>query len=435
MDWNQLLQLAAPAIGTAASHGQQGAFYRGFAREQARLDEQARQDAQRDENRKAVGAKASLEILQRLQSMSDPVEFEQLRSLAQTHASDLGMNPDDFAQVQFPESKNAAAQLKAITDALAAVEKGGVDPYDEALAGHSLALPSGQQVSFEQALNLTRPRVVDDSGQMVAPPKPDEKATTDYGRYLAQFAKERGKRTSDLTTTERQQAKKEFEQADDKAPAPIDPQLATLRGLQIEGAKLRNQKLKDGPSDDLSVLNKFKAETKLAQDWSTANKAAQTMEQQYALMQTGLKRFREGDKNGGSQAVLVTFQKILDPTSVVRESEYARSSAGISLLGRIQGFADRLSAGGAGVPDSELSEMVKTAGQFVQQMKQYAAGQKVRISNQAKTYKLDPANIFNEEPPLPGDITGKSGPQVGERRMFNGQVGEWDGAGWKPVTR
>lgn len=32
-----------------------------------------------------------------------------------------------------------------------------------------------------------------------------------------------------------------------------------------------------------------------------------------------------------------------------------------------------------------------------------------------------------------GRARGGGGPQVGERRMINGQMGEWDGKGWKPV--
>jgi hypothetical protein len=127
-------------------------------------------------------------------------------------------------------------------------------------------------------------------------------------------------------------------------------------------------------------------------------------------MEMGLRRFKAGDKNGGSQAVLVTFQKILDPPSVVRESEYARSAQGISFLGRIEGHFDRLRAGGAGVPADELEAMVVTARQFLKGMEGYNTGVRDRITRAAKGYDLDPAFIFD-------DVTeaSTSAPQVGAR--------------------
>lgn len=50
--------------------------------------------------------------------------------------------------------------------------------------------------------------------------------------------------------------------------------------------------------------------------------------------------------SGAAQGVLVTFQKILDPTSVVRESEYERSANDLSLEARSRAFLLRMSEGG-----------------------------------------------------------------------------------------
>lgn len=216
-------------------------------------------------------------------------------------------------------------------------------------------------------------------------------------------------------------------------------------------------------------LNAYQAAVhteRLAKAWNDANASGREMRRQLGLMETGLRRFREGDKNGGSQAVLVTFQKILDPTSVVRESEYARSAQGISMLGRIQGYIERLEAGGAGVPDAELAGMVETARQMLAEMSDYTSNQRSRIEAAARKYEIDPILIFGAEsarspvpsgrpsdalPPMapvssrgatraPG--TQSAGPSGGrmpaaklrERRKFGDELREWNGSRWVLVT-
>ena len=62
---------------------------------------------------------------------------------------------------------------------------------------------------------------------------------------------------------------------------------------------------------------------------------ARTIATQVQMMNEGFKNY-DVNPNAASQAVLVTFQKILDPTSVVRESEYARTFDGQAILDRMQ---------------------------------------------------------------------------------------------------
>lgn len=80
---------------------------------------------------------------------------------------------------------------------------------------------------------------------------------------------------------------------------------------------------------------------------------------------TGGLSFSAESLNAPSQAILVTFQKILDPTSVVRESEYARSSAGESAIRAIQGKIQGITKGGAGVTLEGLREIVDLAEEFL----------------------------------------------------------------------
>lgn len=187
----------------------------------------------------------------------------------------------------------------------------------------------------------------------------------------------------------------------------------------------------------VSASRRFTMEQRLVSQWDKVNTPRREMRRQLGLMEAGLRRFRAGDTNGGSQAVLVTFQKILDPTSVVRESEYARTATGQSLINRIDGYSQRLAAGGAGMTDSELAAMVQTAKEFLAGMEDYGKGLRERIGRTAQEYDLDPRMIFDDAltGSEPADAAPASGPSVGTRRLINGQLGEWDGKGWKPVSR
>jgi len=153
----------------------------------------------------------------------------------------------------------------------------------------------------------------------------------------------------------------------------------------------------------LSTSQRFTATTGLIDDWRKAEAPIREMQRQSQLMETGLSRFKAGDKIGGSQAVLVTFQKILDPTSVVRESEYARSGQGLGLVQRIEGMYERLKSGGAGVPEAELAQMVETGRQFLKGMEGWNATERQRITTLSQTYGIDPNLIFG----------GSAGAQVG----------------------
>lgn len=197
-----------------------------------------------------------------------------------------------------------------------------------------------------------------------------------------------GKRAADLSGSEMEQVNKTVEErAASKAGA-----VTTARG-------------ESAAKSPLSSAQRFNALRDLQGDWRKADAPVKETARQLQIMETGIKRFKglkdDGtpdpkgpDKNGGSQAVLVTFQKILDPNSVVRESEYDRSPEGLGLKQRMVGFIDRLQGGGAGVPEPELEAMVETARQFVKGLSDYNAIERERITQAAKEAGLDPERVF-----------------------------------------
>ena len=66
-----------------------------------------------------------------------------------------------------------------------------------------------------------------------------------------------------------------------------------------------------------------------------------------------------GNKVAVDQSIITTFNKMLDPASVVRESEYARTPQDMALLNRIRGKWEKIASGGAGLTDDERQAMYR----------------------------------------------------------------------------
>lgn len=169
------------------------------------------------------------------------------------------------------------------------------------------------------------------------------------------------------------------------------------QNIDTQGAIAVNN-AKPATGQNLSANQELLAINRLQKEWKDATANAAEMRRQHGLMQAGLAAAKAGDMAAGSQAVLVTFQKILDPTSVVRESEYARSASGQSALNQIQGFYERLAKGGAGVPVSELEKFANLAATFVEQSQSGLSGRRARLERMATSYNLDPSLIFDDAP-------------------------------------
>lgn len=80
-----------------------------------------------------------------------------------------------------------------------------------------------------------------------------------------------------------------------------------------------------------------------------------------AILSDTISRADNKSKNIGDQALITLYNKILDPMSVVRESEYARTPEGMALMNRLQGFVQKVQAGGSGLTDADRVEIARAA--------------------------------------------------------------------------
>ena len=183
---------------------------------------------------------------------------------------------------------------------------------------------------------------------------------------------------------------------DSSSPSRVALGLAAARGdpEAIRALEYLNQV---GVRRPLTGTAETQLINRLVKDWKVASKPAADLHRQAKLMQVGLNAARRGDMAAGSQAVLVTFQKILDPTSVVRESEYARSASGLSLISQIIGASERLRKGGAGVPLWDLETFARLAAEAVQALSTgYVTSVKNRIGLTADRYNIPRELIFED---------------------------------------
>lgn len=287
----------------------------------------------------------------------EQAQYEAEREALQTAFIQAGDSPEDAAR--------RAAEAIAAKYERAALGTGA--PF-QSVAGE---LPDGTQVfgTFDR----TTGQHLDQNGEVLVGFRPRQTTgSTSMGVTREAIARaEYGKPYVQLTPAEQQRVL----------------ELETARVAQTAGART-TATAEAAAAGPLSAANRATFERGLQADWRTINAPEREMARQQQIMRVALDRFKAGDKIGGSQGVLVTFQRILDPESVVRESEYARTPEGLGLLQRFQGYIDRLTEGGAGVPEAELAAMVETADQFVAQLAGWNDQARQRIESTATAYGI-----------------------------------------------
>jgi hypothetical protein len=156
------------------------------------------------------------------------------------------------------------------------------------------------------------------------------------------------------------------------------------------------------PKSVLTPQDKMDQEFKMLKQVDALVKESKKAQSQIKIMETSLGQAITADSEGkslnpASQGILVTFQKILDPTSVVRESEYARSAEGLSLISQIQGAAEKLQQGGAGMTVKELSGFVDAAKSLVENYNNEQLDTLKRTRVQAGNWGLNLDNILSPD--------------------------------------
>lgn len=198
---------------------------------------------------------------------------------------------------------------------------------------------------------------------------------------------------------------------------------AILEELQSEGAQqfqlsrddaqfardlqlAREKTSSSGGSSGLTPYQTFQATQSLKKTNQSNVAAATELKRQTDIINSTWNRLASGqakDLNATSQAIITTFNKILDPTSVVRESEYDRTGAGQALLSTIQGKIAAISQGGPGLTRESLKELVDLGNTYAKNAQAYIDASNERAREEASFFGLNPDFIVSTQ--IKPDVT------------------------------
>lgn len=166
--------------------------------------------------------------------------------------------------------------------------------------------------------------------------------------------------------------------------------------------KLQERQIEEMFPEAVAPEDLVKIEIDLADKFEEYVKNPREAMRNIRIMNTSLKKLDQDLAKGKSigataQAIITTFNKILDPTSVVREAEYARTPEGASLLERLEGQYTRIKQGGPGVNADLLRQFVATANAFSRGYSQDISSFAERTLRQAERVGAEPQNVLTPD--------------------------------------
>lgn len=168
-----------------------------------------------------------------------------------------------------------------------------------------------------------------------------------------------------------------------------------------------------GSKEKLTPYQQFMATQAIAKDTQARTEQAREMARQSQLIQQSYNNIESGgDRSLNTQAIVTSFNKILDPSSVVRESEYDRTAAGQSLLARLEGKVQNIAAGGAGVTPATLKEASDIANEYLKGAKKSIETQNARAREMANQFGLNPDFVTSTGQIDSGDTSTNGGTNV-----------------------
>jgi hypothetical protein len=208
-------------------------------------------------------------------------------------------------------------------------------------------------------------------------------------RYAEQVAKDAiKKRAADLNLT----------------TAQTNQALATTRKLGTETQKIALELEGLKATGGLDPVKSFEQEEKLRKEFQTRTKNYGELGTTFSNIQSSAK----SNTGAGDIALITGFMKMLDPTSVVRETEFATGRDTAGLYARLENNLQK-AQNGQFLQPKQRDEYVTLAKQYLDSAQKKAAEDKKALGIVVKNYKLNPENVFGAEqappPPLPTSAT------------------------------
>jgi hypothetical protein len=259
-----------------------------------------------------------------LRNVSTPEEAQSLVEAYAQFGAALNVSRESLDKIARQVASTERLTEKRVQSLLKTADK---DQLQQMIAGELNLMVDGKAVPFVQWSKHMAVATDPNTGKPITAKKPEADApNTDYGRFLARFAKERGKTFDTLTVAEEAEAKKMYGQADDRIT------------------------INTGTAD-------ARSNTRIDRIVSAFNAHPLVKEYNETQAQQGILHSVVNGKWSGpaDMAAVFAFMKALDPNSVVRETEYANAAKSGNIF---MGWAARFN--GAVSPNGGfLSEQVR----------------------------------------------------------------------------
>lgn len=171
-----------------------------------------------------------------------------------------------------------------------------------------------------------------------------------------------------------------------------------------------------------TTLRKEFTSLPVVKNWTELDRQFQMMEQAFAKTERMTAGKEKPVFGPADQALIIVFNKMLDPTSVVRESEFARTPEQMAMWQRLKARADRIMKGGVLSPD-ERRALVDMAKEFHKVYKQRYDETAKEYRGYAKQYGLSPNRIVK---PVTQGATQKAVTRTGVDRNTGRPVIQYD---------
>lgn len=351
-------------------------------------------------------------------------EFTQgfeISNALENNAPEIAM---ERVQTIIQAKKNSGEPTKIYEDVLGALERGDLA---SAKSGANLALTIIDPKRFEDAVKAktaAEQAPVELRTKLAAADKAVADATTAQAtatnapeRAAADAAKARA--DADKATVEAKYAEGVAKDAIKKRAADLglttaqtNQALASTRKLntEIQKAAVELEALKATGGRDPEKT--FAQEEKIRKEWQGRSKMYSELQGTFNTLQASA-----SSANGPGDIALITgFMKMLDPGSVVRETEFATARDTAGLFTQLQNRLEKAQNGQLLSPQ-QRKEYVALSQKYLDSAKKKADQEKKDLGIVVKNYRLNPENVFGMEqpaaPPLPTSATvgGKTYPR------------------------
>jgi hypothetical protein len=158
--------------------------------------------------------------------------------------------------------------------------------------------------------------------------------------------------------------------------------------------------------EGLTLQQQISEEARLRGEFVKRTEDVTSAKRNYDLIETSA----ADDSGAGDIALVTSFMKMLDPGSVVRETEFATARDTGGLFARLKAAATKIEDGRFLSPD-QRQDFVRLSGQYLQAAQREQDAVRQSFEQIVENYKLNPVNVFGSdavtdtlEPPKPGAI-------------------------------